>query len=267
MFRLNLFLLLQLAFFTSLVAAGPAVTPLQTSAESAQSGIEFYEKGNFPEAVQVFKVIVKQDKNNVQGWHYLGLAFEGLGKSGDARKAHEKAAKSGEALLVVQMGKTNGPEYLDSLRPISSQLHYAAESATRYLRLSPDLSKSKQWEANERADLLIDFEKLSRGESASEALGRVIPSKGATVRARILSKPEPQYTEEARQNKITGTVILRAILGRDGKVHAIIPVRSLPYGLTAKSILAAHAIRFEPATKDGQPVSVAVQLEYNFNVY
>ena len=32
-----------------------------------------------------------------------------------------------------------------------------------------------------------------------------------TTKARVLSKPEPQYTEEARKNQITGTVVLRAV--------------------------------------------------------
>lgn len=31
--------------------------------------------------------------------------------------------------------------------------------------------------------------------------------------------------------------------------------------------MAARQIRFEPAIKDGQAVSVLVQLEYNFNLY
>ena len=244
-----------------------AARSLQDSGNLNQTGIELYEKGDFRAAVKIFKSVVKQDKNNVLGWHYLALAFEGMGKSSDARKAHEKAAKSGERLLAFQMENANVSAYLDSLRPISAQLRYASASAIKYLQLSPDISKSKQWEANERADLLIDFEKLSRGESTIEGLGTVIPSKQATTKVRILSKPEPQYTDEARQNQITGTVILRAILGMDGKVHAIVPIRSLPHGLTGRCILVAHQIRFAPATKDGRPVSVLVQLEYNFNLY
>ena len=262
-FRLKFFLILVLLSSTSTNLAGPAaVCSLQDSGNLYQPGIELYEKGDFREAVKIFKAVVKHDKNDVVGWHYLALA-----KASDARKAHEKAAKSGEALLAFQMGNANGPEYLASLRPISLQLRYASSSAIRYLQLSPDISKSKQWEANERADLLIDFEKLSRGEVAIEGLGKVIPSTETTTKARILSKPEPQYTEEARQNQITGTVILRAILGMDGKVHAIVAIKSLPFGLTGKCILVAHQIRFVPAMKDGQPVSVLVQLEYNFNLY
>jgi TonB family protein len=86
-------------------------------------------------------------------------------------------------------------------------------------------------------------------------------------RARVLSKPEPQYTEEARRNQITGTVVLRVVFSKSGEVTNIRAVSSLPYGLTERAIAAARQIRFLPATKDDHPVSVHMQLEYNFNLY
>ena len=44
-------------------------------------------------------------------------------------------------------------------------------------------------------------------------------------------------------------------------------VQSLPFGLTERAIAAARMIRFRPATRDGRPVNVYMQLEYNFNLY
>ena len=86
-------------------------------------------------------------------------------------------------------------------------------------------------------------------------------------RVRVLSKPEPQYTEEARRNQIIGTVVLRAVFSKTGEVANIRAVSSLPFGLTERAIAAARQIRFLPATKDNLPVSVHMQLEYNFNLY
>ena len=88
-----------------------------------------------------------------------------------------------------------------------------------------------------------------------------------TERARVIFKPEPQYTEDARRNQITGTVILRTVFSRTGEVTNIRAAQSLPFGLTEKAIAAARQIRFHPATKDGHPVNVYVQLEYNFSIY
>jgi TonB family protein len=86
-------------------------------------------------------------------------------------------------------------------------------------------------------------------------------------RARLLVKPEPQYTEEARRNQVTGTVMLRVVFASNGEVVQIRALRTLPFGLTERAIAAARQIRFEPAMKDGRPVSVFMQLEYNFNLY
>jgi protein TonB len=86
-------------------------------------------------------------------------------------------------------------------------------------------------------------------------------------RVQVLFKPEPQFTEEARKNQTTGTVALRVVFSSSGEVVQIRAVRTLPFGLTERAIAAARQIKFVPATKDGSPVSVAMQLEYNFNLY
>jgi TonB family protein len=96
---------------------------------------------------------------------------------------------------------------------------------------------------------------------------RVFTGDKVTTRARVISKPEPQYTEEARRAQITGTVILRAVFSRTGQVTNIRHVQSLSGGLTEKAIAAARQIRFVPATRNGQAVSMYMQLEYNFNLY
>jgi TonB family protein len=96
---------------------------------------------------------------------------------------------------------------------------------------------------------------------------RIFRSSEVSSRARVLSKPEPSYTESARKNQITGTVVLRAVFSSSGSVTNISTIRGLPDGLTERAISAAKQIRFVPAMKDGHPVSMWMQLEYNFNLY
>jgi len=80
-------------------------------------------------------------------------------------------------------------------------------------------------------------------------------------------KPEPAYTEVARENQITGTVILKCVFASNGSITNIRVVSGLPYGLTERAIDAARKIKFIPAMKDGKYVSMWMQLEYNFNLY
>ena len=96
---------------------------------------------------------------------------------------------------------------------------------------------------------------------------RIFTGKDVTTKARLISKPEPQYTEDARKNQITGTVVLKCVFSSGGQVTSIRTVSGLPYGLTERAIAAARQIKFVPATKDGHQVSMWMQLEYNFNLY
>jgi TonB family protein len=96
---------------------------------------------------------------------------------------------------------------------------------------------------------------------------RVFNGKEVSTKARVLSKPEPQYTEDARKNQITGTVVLRVVFTSGGQVTNIKSVSGLPFGLTERAIAAARQIKFSPAMKDGHAVSMYIQLEYNFNLY
>lgn len=96
---------------------------------------------------------------------------------------------------------------------------------------------------------------------------RIFTGKDVTTKARLISKPEPQYTEDARKNQITGTVVLKVVFASNGSVTNIRTVSGLPYGLTERAIAAARQIKFVPATKDGHQVSMWMQLEYNFNLY
>jgi TonB family protein len=107
----------------------------------------------------------------------------------------------------------------------------------------------------------------STGAGASTDYNRVFPGRDVTEKARVLSKPEPQYTESARRYAVQGTVILRAIFSSSGEVNSIKVVKKLPHGLTQRAIAAARQIKFTPASKDGHAVSMYIQLEYNFNLY
>jgi TonB family protein len=105
------------------------------------------------------------------------------------------------------------------------------------------------------------------GGGGAPDYNRIFSGKDVTQKAKVLSKPEPQYTEDARKNQITGTVTLRVVFTSGGQVTEIRAIKQLPYGLTEKAMAAARMIRFIPAMKDGRPVSMYMQLEYNFNLY
>ena len=88
-----------------------------------------------------------------------------------------------------------------------------------------------------------------------------------TLKAQVTKKPEPKYTKIARKHQITGTVVIRCVFSATGEVTHIHVITELPDGLTERAVEAAKKIRFIPATKDGHPVSMWMELQYNFNLY
>lgn len=95
----------------------------------------------------------------------------------------------------------------------------------------------------------------------------VFQGRNVDTRARLVMKPEPRYTERARQEQTTGTVVLKVVFSSAGAVDHIQTVRELPHGLTEQAIDSARKIKFLPALKEGKFVSMWIQLEYNFNLY
>jgi TonB family protein len=76
----------------------------------------------------------------------------------------------------------------------------------------------------------------------------------ATTLVQILSKPNPVYTEEARQLKLEGEVLLEIMFGANGQLHVNRVVRGMGHGLDESAINAANKMRFRPAMRNGQPV-------------
>lgn len=239
---------LSLVFFGLTLGAAGAQQP-PTSVSDLNRGVQFYKEGDFEHASIALQTVLNSQKEDISAWHYLGLSLSQLGRKDDAKKAHERAAKIAEARLDKMLSVPK------------SQLNEAADSADQFLALSPNLSSRKTQEWRDRASYLRVF--------AADSSGELKIYKGAEVdtKVRVLSKPEPVYTEEARQNQVRGTVMLRCVFTADGRVRAIHVVSGLPGGLNNSAIVAAQGIRFIPATKDGKPVSMWMELEYNFNLY
>ncbi|MFZ2493931.1 MAG: M56 family metallopeptidase [Thermoanaerobaculia bacterium] len=90
---------------------------------------------------------------------------------------------------------------------------------------------------------------------------------GGDVKApSIVSRVEPQFTEEARALRIAGIAIVEALIGEDGQVKDVKIVKDLPYGLGQAAADAIRQWTFTPATKDGKPIGVVFNLTVNFKL-
>jgi TonB family protein len=100
---------------------------------------------------------------------------------------------------------------------------------------------------------------LSPYPDVYELGGDVIPPK---ARSRV----EPVYTQVARNAGVEGTVLLHAIVTKEGKTRIMRIVRPVGYGLEESAAEALSRWTFQPGTLMGQPVNVSLFIEVNFNV-
>jgi protein TonB len=89
----------------------------------------------------------------------------------------------------------------------------------------------------------------------------------ADTAPRPIRMPRPTYTVEAIRKKLSGEVVLKALIDERGKVKVLEIIRSIPE-------LDKEAIRvvemewlFRPATKNGRPVASVAELVVTFNLY
>ena len=87
-----------------------------------------------------------------------------------------------------------------------------------------------------------------------------------TTAPKVLRKVEPQYSESAREAKISGTAVLFVEIAPNGKAENIRIVRSLEESLDRAAIESLEAWDFEPGKKDGVAVRVGATIEVNFRL-
>lgn len=209
------------------------------------SGVIAAQSQSYTRALDEAEVILKRQPNYAPALYLKTFALFGL--SGNALNSASDETPDVRAVLLSK---------------ITERLDEAAAALERWQKIEPSSPKV----AEMREELAtLQLYRTAFNKPANER--DVLSAKEVTTKARILSKAEPQYTERARQNGVTGEVVLRVVLAWNATVQNIFAVKRLPDGLTETAVKAAQRIKFIPAMKDGRPVSQYATIVYNFNIY
>lgn len=76
----------------------------------------------------------------------------------------------------------------------------------------------------------------------------------------------PGYPEEARRNRVQGTVRMYILFGTDGSVKRVKIIKGLPNGLTEEATRATFRLRASPAMNDGQAIEYWIAGKLDFNI-
>jgi len=82
----------------------------------------------------------------------------------------------------------------------------------------------------------------------------------------VTYRVEAQYTDQARQARLEGSVRLQGIVRRDGTIDSIQVIQGLGMGLDEAAAAALKQWRFQPATRNGEPVDLQLSFTVNFSL-
>ena len=106
---------------------------------------------------------------------------------------------------------------------------------------------------------------IGPGSGGGTGGGPFRPGSGITP-PRVLQEVKAEYTDEARRSGITGEVVMEIVVRRDGSVSDVKLLRGLGGGLNDRARQAVRQWRFAPATRQGVPVDVIVEVAVEFKL-
>ena len=104
----------------------------------------------------------------------------------------------------------------------------------------------------------------SQGATQTQTVPR-ITVKGDVMKKKLVRKVTPRYPPEARPSRVSGTVVLRVLIGVDGSVEHVEYV-SGPKVLLQATIDGVRQYKYKPTTENGQPVEVDTTVETVFSI-
>lgn len=181
------------------------------------------------------------------------------------------------SVLVVVVGIDGIPTSVHPVNPNGSPYEASAIAAVQQSRFQPGTLNSKPVPV--RVYVRVPFFHLAAavprlalhyGQNGSLQAQRPrdpLALQPGDVPPKALYTAMPEYSEQARRQKIQGVVIVSVLVTEEGQPTDIRVEKSLGYGLDEEAIKAASKYQFKPAMRDGNPVPKRIMIEMSFRLY
>jgi len=181
-----------------------------------------------------------------------------------------------DGFMVCALGQNSVPVYLSQCSHSSSASLACGEKVSVRARRGDMLQISTATNVlahlalassvSQRPDKFVPFDDASGVvDEGAHDCGN-LPDRSVTMPHAIFV-PDPEYTEQARKNKINGTVVVSLTVTVDGTTRDIKVVKGVGYGLDEKAVEAVSRWKFSPALKDGQLIEKEITAEVAFHLY
>jgi TonB family protein len=240
--------------------------PNQPNARKAMAYV-LVLRGKPAESLKQMEALKALNAMDAESYYILGWAHLRLGNGEAALENADQSVKlnpkfANAYLLKAQaiMNRWNSPK---DFKAIAEQYGTSAENIGKFIVLSSALPDAPFWRGQQETLKIFAAyytEQEKNKNSPDEASANVTPLK-------ILAKPRANYTDQARQAGVSGTIRLLVAFTETGKIENVLVLTSLGYGLDAQAIRAAKGIKYEPATRNGKAVTAVKTVEYTFTIY
>jgi len=225
------------------------------------------------------------------GYNYLGLGLHGRGltERWGPRQPNASAA-GGHALSGDESLRASA----DAYRRAAAGLRDGGAGAEGITAVLLNLADTLVWigERKEAAAVLDAYDtagggdpyaaelrcwaggavqKEADGTGGEDGEGEQGPAEAANLTWEVqppvkIYAPAPRYPPSVRAARIESTVILQAILTKNGTLRCLRPVSGYPYQLVRSAMTTVRKWRFKPARLHGEPVDVYYNLTVNFDL-
>jgi len=106
-------------------------------------------------------------------------------------------------------------------------------------------------------------------EAPQPAAQQVAPQRlrigGNIAATKLINQPKPVYPAEAKQERVQGTVSLRAVIGKDGTIQDLAVISGHPL-LAPSALQAVQQWVYQPTLLNGNPVEVETQIDVHYTL-
>jgi len=200
--------------------------------------------------VEILKVSVKTDRLVLDG-RRIGLVFDKSQPRRVVLQVGHPPRKTHDETMQIEVDAPETGDYSPALDAI-----FASELTDLFPTLPVYWQK---WAAAFPGD--AGRNQTPPHDSPARRIG------GGVQPPKVLNAPEPTFTDYARALKQRGKVLVYLQVAPDGSVDHVAVLRPAGLGLDEQAISAVQKYRFNPATENGGPVRVELNVEVNFQVF
>src|SRR5208337_3634293 len=243
----------------------PSSNEARSQLESAYEllGDRMLNKGAADQAIEAYQNALRIQPNSNWVQSHIGMTYERLG---------DRLFNNGETDRAINA-------YRNALASVPEDPYYHEQLGIALEKIGDRGAATNEYHtafvlSPLDGELQSKYEKVTGGSQGSVAehirkarIMENIPPKGAKVsNPSPTFKPEPGYTERAREAKLQGTLTLWIVIDSEGNVADTGIIKPLGMGLDAKALETVRTWKFKPAMREGTQVPARAMVELSFRL-